>query len=297
MNVLGIILLMLAVLFCIMFMHENKRFKILLMKKKLKISRHRKMLRNIEEMSRIRVVEKVIFMFSVLVRNSFLYIKTRIGYCLVLPVAFNAIFLMILMTSHGPLAVKLILLICLNLLIFKGLYETTRYLFKKDIHKFIVLLQNETNKGNEIMTSAKTAMAKAQRSAFLLEFEIVVNEIIKNQKYAGYNDFKEYSRTTAGFEMPLLISFLANAVVSGNSGIIKKNLGKIERYCAMTLECFKERFFSKIPYIGIILILPLFLIWMDSFGADIMFSGAIVQEPKEYIYMFSTLIAYTFLNL
>jgi hypothetical protein len=239
----------------------------------------------------------MIFVFSVLARKSFLYIKARTGYCLILPVILNVILLLLLMTAPGLVVVKLLLLMFLNLFIFKGLYETTIYLFKKDIHKFIVLLQNETNKGNEIMTSTKTAMGKAQNSAFLFEFEIVVNEIIKNQKYTEYNDFKEYSRHTAGFEMPLLISFLANAVVAGDSGIIKKNLGKVERYCAMTLECFKDRFFSKIPYLGIILMLPLFLIWMDSFGADIMFSGTVVQEPKEYIYMFSTLIAYTFLNL
>jgi len=297
MNLLGIISVLFAGLFIILFLHENKRFKILLLKKKIKTSRHRKMLRDAEELGKIKAVEKMVFIFSVLSRKSFLSIRARAFYYLILPVILNISVLVFLISEPGQAGVKLLLLISIDLLISKGLYETTRYLFKKDIYRFIILLQNETNKGNEIMTSAKAAMSKAQDSAFLFEFEIVVNEIIKNQKYTEYYDFKEYSRSTAGFEMPLLISFLANSVISGNSEVIKKNLRKIERYCAMTLESFKDRFFSKVPYIGIILLLPFFLIWMDTFGADIMFSGTVTQEPKEYIYTFSTLIAYTFLNL
>jgi hypothetical protein len=184
----------------------------------------------------------------------------------------------------------------MDMLVYSIPFEVCSYIYKKDMNKLIAGIQNEILLENEIITGVKNALGRMGRSMLCRETAIILNDMVKNGRYPQDASYRLCLKRTYGYELPLLVSFLAAASTSGDRSAIRRNLGGLEKYCRRTFENCKDRISAKMPYTVIIMMLPLFLFWMDSFNAGIVSAGsAAVQEPKEYIYIFSSFLAYILL--
>jgi hypothetical protein len=295
MRIFEILFALLSAVFLFLYLYDKKKLTLLKIRKHIEESRNRRDLSEIRPSGSSGLSEKAAFIYSVLMRRSLSYSEGRINIAAALILLSNLAVLTVILAAGDAVLLRILLQTGINLLLYKLLSEICMFRYKKDVNKLLTGLQNEILQENEIITSAKRAAGKMERSMLGIETDIILNEMIKNSRYPEQANFKIYLKKTLCYELPLIISFLSGACVSGDRAVIKRNLGELDKYCAQSFESFKDDLFSKIPYMAIILMLPLFLIWMDSFSSKMMFSGTAVSEPKEYIYLFSGLLAYMFL--
>jgi len=288
------ILLLSSIIFLLMYFYDKKRFSILKYRKTRVSERNTKQYSEIQNSLRSGAYNRFVFVLAVFLKKDLSYTAGRIK-----PVIFSAalsdvLILSAILAAGQTVILRLLILICGNAMIWRLLTEMSVYRFRRDIHKFVISLQNELLQENEIITCVKRTIDRSEKTFLSSETEMILNEIVKNAGYPEQKYYKFYFEKTSGFELPLLLIFISSSYVSGNRQVMMRNLRELERYCLYGFECSKDYLFSKLPYMVMILLMPAFLFWMDSFGADMMAVDAAAKEPKEYIFLFSILLIFLF---
>ena len=291
-----IFICILSVIFYLLYIYNRKKSQIIKIKDSYLVYKNRKSLNEGRYVKKAKIRTLIVFIISIFAKKNLGYgekkEKTVIAGCILV----NLIILIVIITVDKEIILRILLQITSNLLLFKTVLSVSIFKYKSDVYKLINKLQNEIVQNKEIIISMKSALNKTKRSMIVFETEKIINELVKNVVISENTNYKIYLYKTSGYELSLILIFLKDSSISGNKKAIKRNLSEIERYCSDSYERYKDSLFSKIPYVCIILLMPLFLIWMDSFSSGDLFTEMVSVEPKEYIYLFSVVLAYIFMN-
>ena len=292
-----IFICILSAIFYLLYIYNRKRSQIIKIKDSYLVYKNRKSLNEGRYVKKAKIRTLIVFIISIFAKKNLGYgekkEKTVIAGCILV----NLIILIVIITVDKEIILRILLQITSNLLLFKTVLSVSIFKYKSDVYKLINKLQNEIVQNKEIIISMKSALNKTKRSMIVFETEKIINELVKNVVISENTNYKIYLYKTSGYELSLILIFLKDSSISGNKKAIKRNLSEIERYCSDSYERYKDSLFSKIPYVCIILLMPLFLIWMDSFSSGDLFTEMVSVEPKEYIYLFSVVLAYIFMNV
>lgn len=241
-----------------------------------------------------RMMSRLKFMTAVIMNKELAYFSSKLLIITGVAVFMNAVLLVIIINTKTNILLRSVILILVNILVYRLIFDFCIIKYKRDSHRYITILQNETLQKNDILSCAKEAAGKSLPCLVTGEVMIYINELVKNSASALSERYLRYTDTTFGYEMSLICVFLSNSSVSGNSEVIRRNLKALEKYFSKGYERYKDKLFSKLPYMAIMLLLPLFMYWMDSFGAAMAAEGIPKSDPKEYIYIISLTLSYLY---
>lgn len=287
------VLIILSICCMALYVYKQKEVRIFRLRQLIKLKRGRRYIKIRKELNS-RLISKLKFMMAVIMNKELEFYSNRLWLLITVFAALNVIALILILGGGVNIAQRSLIAALAYIFAFRLTFEFCLLKHKREAHRYITLLQNETLKNNDIISCAADVSAKSLPSLAVSEIMVYINELVKNSAKSLQERYLKYSGSTFGYELPLIFVFLSNSSVSGNGDVIKRNLRALERYFSKSYERCKDNLFSKLPYMAIMLLIPLFMYWMDSFGAAMAVEGVPKSEPKEYIYIISLMLSYLY---
>ena len=158
-----IVLIILSICSMVAYLYKLKEVHVLRFKKLVKVKRSRRYIR-IRNEKDSRLLSELKFMTAVMMNKELEFYANRIWKLTAMVAVFNVIILIFILTGDANILQRSFIIVLANIFVYRLIFGFCLVKHKRDAHRYVTVLQNETLKKSDIISCATDVSAKSPPS-------------------------------------------------------------------------------------------------------------------------------------